>query len=220
MVVVAGGKGTRMAGNIPKQFLPLRGKPLLFWSLECFDSIGFIDEIIVVLPKDWIAWFEESSRNLNSVKPMKMVAGGELRQDSVREGIRAVSQSAEWVGVHDAARPGVTAGLVEASFRKALEYGNAVPALPVFDTLVQSENQTVTAELDREKIFCLQTPQIFKVSILWEALEKARKAGITGTDDSGLVRRLGHRIYLVQGERRNIKITCAEDLKILEAIFT
>ncbi len=216
-LVVAGGMGKRMGGKIPKQFLVLAGKIVLSWSLECFDSCPSVTSLTLVLPAEWI---DEGRMRLADWKPrlpLRIVPGGEERQDSVFNGLSALPDEDGWVAVHDGARPAIKAEMVEDAFRFAVGRGNAVCAVPASDTLVLGESGRITGDLDRSKVHAIQTPQIFPVSVLKKAILSARETGFTGTDDSGLVRRLGCEVFLFPGSRKNLKLTLPEDIPLLEA---
>jgi len=216
VVVVAGGIGTRMGAALPKQFLPLRGKPVVQWSLECFDALDFVADLILVLPRDWL---EDGRKRLSDFSPRKtfqIVPGGLIRQDSVQAGLDAITKDRGWVAIHDGARPAISAHIVGNAFDEALKFDSAVCAIPATDTLVQARDYMISGDVPRTDVFQIQTPQIFRLEILRQALENARLAKIEGTDDSGLVRKLGMSVHLVPGSRNNVKITCLEDLALLE----
>lgn len=218
-VVVAGGMGQRMKSATPKQFLPLKDKPVVQWSLECFDKTQEITGLVLVLPEEWL---EEGMKRLQSFKPQKpfkVVAGGALRQDSVRAGVEAADAADGWVAVHDAARPGITPALVSNALNQAFTAGNAVCAMPSHDTLVRVVDGEIVGQINRNEVFRIQTPQIFKTAILRQALENASTKGLVGTDEAGLVRELGYRIYLAEGSEMSGKITTPEDLDMFEALL-
>ncbi len=218
-IVVAGGLGHRMNSSLPKQFMTLCGKPVLQWSLECFNSVQSVKKIILVLPEDWI---DEGKKYLKTFKPTKdfsIAIGGKLRQDSVYNGLKLVDDDFDFVAVHDAARPGITPELVEEGFAKAKEKGNAIFAVPSYDTLAVVDGDEIVDNADRNKIYRVQTPQIFNCKVLKEALEKADKEKIVGTDEATLVRRLGYKVFIVLGSEKIAKITTIEDLALAEFLF-
>ncbi len=218
-VVVAGGSGARMKSDIPKQFLEIGSKPVLQWSLECFDAVPETVEITVVLPD---AWIEEGKLRLAGWKPkhpVKYICGGIRRQDSVEAGVSSLPDDDGWAAVHDGARPAITPEIVRACLGLAVGKGNASCAVPVSDTLVESTDGLVTGAVDRSKMFAMQTPQIFPVKLLREALARARADGADATDDAGLVRRLGLPVFLAPGSPLNIKVTRPEDLLLLSSIL-
>ena len=218
-IIVAGGTGTRMNSEVPKQFLPLAGKPMLVWSVECFCRVPGCSEIVVVLPEEHLPEGTRHLEDLRTTVRVKLVSGGARRQDSVMKGLRALDPGASLVAVHDAARPGITTDIVEKALETARREGNAVVALVSVDTLVAADSGVILETLDRSRVFRVQTPQIFPVSVLVTALENAERDGVSGTDDAGLVRRSGHKVHLVSGSIRNAKVTTPEDLQMLEAFL-
>lgn len=218
-VVVAGGTGQRMKASVPKQFLLLKGKPVVQWSLECFDNTPEIDRLVLVLPEEWV---EEGRRRLDGFKPHKkfvIVPGGVFRQDSVRAGVEALDDNEGWVAVHDGARPGINPAMISNAVNQAFALGNAVCAMPCHDTLVRVVDGEIVGQIDRNEVYRIQTPQIFKTAILRQALAHAMQNGIIATDEAGLVRELGYRINLVEGAEVNAKITTPEDLDMLESLL-
>lgn len=208
-----------MNGELPKQFIKLKNKPVLFWSLECFDELDSVDSIVVVLPDEWLDTAREMLVDFISTKPLVLVKGGARRQDSVQAGLSSITGPNRWVAVHDAARPGITSDLIRGAFDFARSNGSAVLAIPLPDTLVQGNGGVITGDIDRNSAFAIQTPQIFPLEILKKALELANSENIQASDDSGLVRNLGLPVHLFPGSRRLMKITQPEDLEILEAIL-
>ncbi|HEY9068755.1 MAG TPA: 2-C-methyl-D-erythritol 4-phosphate cytidylyltransferase [Candidatus Ozemobacteraceae bacterium] len=218
-VVVAGGSGTRMKSETPKQFLRLGAKPVLQWSLECFDAVPETMEITVVLPEAWVEEGRSLLAGWSPKHPVKYIIGGARRQDSVEAGVLSISDDDGWVAVHDGARPAITPELVRECFHLALEKGNASCALPASDTLVESSNGVVTGTIDRGRVHAMQTPQIFPVKLLRQALKLARSQGVEGTDEAGLVRRLGVPVYLAPGSPLNLKVTRPDDLRLLSSVL-
>lgn len=219
-VVLAGGMGTRMNAALPKQFMKLADKPVLQWSLECFDRTSDIGRIVLVLPEEWL---EEGKKILSSFKPVKdfvITVGGKQRQDSVFNGLMAVGDDYELVVIHDAARPGINPEAIEEGLKLASEKGNAVFAIPSYDTLAKVVDGEIVGGADRNEIFRIQTPQIFPRELLVQAIEQARKNGEVGTDESTLVRKLGKKIYIASGSENFMKITTADDLKLAEFLLT
>lgn len=214
VVIVAAGEGERFGA--PKQFSLLKGKPVLDWSLEKFENHESVDEIILVLKDD-----ERGEKILTQYKKIaSVVKGGKRRQDSVLEGFNLIDPpKAGIVLVHDAARPLVDAGLISRVIKVTLEKGAAIPALPVEDTVKEVAEQEVLKTLERKRLFRVQTPQGFFYSVLKEALEKAQQENYYGTDEAALVERMGKRVYVVQGNPKNIKITVPEDIKLAEVFL-
>jgi 2-C-methyl-D-erythritol 4-phosphate cytidylyltransferase/2-C-methyl-D-erythritol 2,4-cyclodiphosphate synthase len=226
-ILAAGGRGHRFGGASPKQLLSIGGRSILERSLSAFLAHPAIDEIIVALPADIAADPPDYLRR--AAKPLRVVAGGERRQDSVATAFRQVAEHADVVIVHDAARPFVTADLIERTIAAAAESGAALAAIQSRDTVklagparggLDGSNgppeggHYVRQTLDRETIFLAQTPQAFRRDVLREALLLDGEA----TDEAALAERAGHRVRLVEGDPSNIKITTPGDLMIAEAI--
>ena len=220
-VIPAGGTGMRMGADVPKQFLPLGGVPMLLHSLRAFDRAPSVDAVILVVPH------EEQRRALTDVierygvkKVQKVVAGGETRQQSVYNGLKETGPDVEIVVVHDAVRPFVTEDLIEQSIQAARKGGGAIVAIPMKDTPKQAgPDRQIQRTLDRNELWLAQTPQTFRRDLLLEAYEKAAIERLQATDDAALVERLGHKVGIVAGTWENIKITTPEDLVIAEAIL-
>ena len=211
----------RMGADVPKQFLPLGGVPMLLHSLRAFDRAPSVDAVILVVPH------EEQRRALTDVierygvkKVQKVVAGGETRQQSVYNGLKETGPDVEIVVVHDAVRPFVTEDLIEQSIQAARKGGGAIVAIPMKDTPKQAgPDRQIQRTLDRNELWLAQTPQTFRRDLLLEAYEKAAIERLQATDDAALVERLGHKVGIVAGTWENIKITTPEDLVIAEAIL-
>ena len=220
-VIPAGGTGMRMGADVPKQFLPLGGVPMVLHSLRAFDRAPSVDAVILVVPR------EERQRALTDVierysvkKVQKVVAGGETRQQSVHNGLKEIDPDVEIVVVHDAVRPFVTEGLIEQSIEAARTGGAVIVAVPMKDTPKQAgPDRQIQRTLDRTELWLAQTPQTFRRDLLLEAYEKAAIEHLQATDDAALVERLGHKVGIVAGTWENIKITTPEDLVIAEAIL-
>ena len=212
-IIAAGGRGKRLGGNVPKQLQMIGGRTLLELSVGPFEACNRISEIIVVLSGELMA--SPPAMLQWPRTPLRTVRGGTRRQDSVAAGLDAVAPATEVVVVHDAARPFCTASLIERTIDAAIESGAAVSALLAHDTVKEGETAgavtTVRATLPRERIFLAQTPQAFRVDILRDAVALGRR-GIQATDEALLVERMGHRVRLIEGETRNIKITTEDDL--------
>ena len=219
-IIVAGGLGHRMKAALPKQFMKLGNKPVLQWSLESFDNSESVEKIVLILPEDWI---EEGKKYLAGFKPKKqflIAAGGALRQDSVRNGLAAVGEGFDFIAVHDAARPGITPDLIDNIFEKVAAKGNLVLAVPSYDTLAKVDGDELIDNVDRSVVFRVQTPQVFSYDILNEALDFAKRENVIGTDEATLVRKLGYKVFMMEGSERVFKITTIEDLKMAEFLFS
>jgi 2-C-methyl-D-erythritol 4-phosphate cytidylyltransferase/2-C-methyl-D-erythritol 2,4-cyclodiphosphate synthase len=214
-IIAAAGRGERLGGSRLKQLLAVGGRPILERSVSAFLHHPAIDEIVVALPAELVG--DPPSYLRQSAKPMRLVAGGARRRDSVANAFQQVAAHADVVLVHDAARPFVSAQLIGRIIAAASESGAALAALPARDTvkLAQSEDGSLVKEtLPRESIFLAQTPQAFRREVLRDALALNEAA----TDEAALAERAGHSVRLVEGEASNIKITVPDDLKVAEAI--
>jgi 2-C-methyl-D-erythritol 4-phosphate cytidylyltransferase len=215
-LIVAAGKGTRMRAALPKQVLPLNGRPLVEHSLRAFQRCDAVDRIVLVL-----------SPEQRALAPLRLgrfdkagdpVDGGRTRQESVRRGLEAATD-AEWVLVHDAARPLVNDALIRTVLEAARFSGAAVPGCRVEDTIKQAEGGHIVKTLDRDAMIRVQTPQGFRADLLRRAHEEAAAAGFVGTDDAQLVERLGEAVAWVEGAPHNLKVTTADDLRLAEVLL-
>jgi 2-C-methyl-D-erythritol 2,4-cyclodiphosphate synthase/2-C-methyl-D-erythritol 4-phosphate cytidylyltransferase len=204
-----------MGGAIPKQFLSLRGRPLLDWSLSAFQNTSAVSGIVLVLPTDYV---EDAARRLKDQgrddKIIAVVAGGEDRQISVARGLKALPPTANWVAVHDAVRPFVTPQLIEATFTLAQQVGAAIPVVAIHDTLVQvDENGRLLRPISRDAIKRSQTPQIFSADLLADSHERAAEDKLLFTDDATLVAYYGHTVGTFVHHGENRKITTPADME-------
>ncbi len=226
VIIPAAGQGIRFGGNMPKQFVPVMGKPLLFWTLKAVLETGLIDLCVIVLPRRnfdsyrdlVISWLEDLSESHN-VKNILTVPGGDERQESVWEGLKNLPDSAEWVAIHDGARPLITQALFLRVLEKARSVGAAIAAIPARDTVKKvgqpPKNAIITETLDRSFVWLAQTPQIFRRDIIMKAYEEAFASHFTGTDDASLVERLNYPVAIAEGDPLNIKVTSKEDMEWL-----
>lgn len=215
-IIVAGGRGQRFGSDSPKQFLPLGDRPLLRHSVEFFNSVKKLSGTVLVLPEEFVEPWKENLRELK----VDVTAGGATRQDSVSNGLARVPAQAQWVVIHDAARPFVSFALLEQLLAAARESGAAIPAVPVADTLKKGDERGQVVEtVDRHGLFRVQTPQVFSRALLQEALEWAKAKGIQGTDEATLVERMGRPVQMVAGEDSNFKITQPGDLEMANALW-
>ena len=219
-IIPAAGEGRRMGKDVEKQFLHLRGIPLLVHTLKVFDESPEVDAVIVVVgAQQRHALDKYVLRPYPCRKLLRIVDGGPERQDSVANGLRTVPRECELVVIHDGVRPLLSRNLLRSVLKAADRHGAAIAAIPAGDSVKQAEGGVVTASLDRENIWLAQTPQIFRTNILRQAYEKAARDGLTVTDDAGLVERTGVSVHLVLGSPENIKVTTPADLIIAEAIL-
>lgn len=216
-VVPAAGGGQRVGKTLPKQFLHVRQKPILIYTLEKLDACPSIERIILVVPADFITESRQMLERWPVRKKVELVSGGKERQDSVRKGLSLLSECDRWVVVHDGVRPFVSVEKTEEVIRAAKQAGAAILALPARDTVKSAIGMTVEETLDRGKLWCAQTPQVFRKDWLIAAYRAIENSSLIFTDDAALVERLGHPVQIIPGEVRNIKITSPEDLGIANA---
>lgn len=218
-IIPAAGRGTRLGAPIPKQFLQLGGKPILAHTLAVFEQCGMIDAIILVGPKKEVEEDLQSWPNTSGIA-RKVVVGGEKRQDSVFNGFQAVDADTDIVIVHDGVRPFVTVEMIRESVEAAKQYGAAIVAIPVSDTIKKVDaDGIIERTVDREGLWRIQTPQTFQYALLKQAFEQASADSFYGTDEGSLVERIGRKIKIVSGSELNIKITRKEDLFLGESIL-
>lgn len=211
-VVPAAGSGLRMGGRPPKQFLLLRGVPLLVRTLMRLNRSRVIEGIVVVVPPQAVERTRRLIRRHRVPRVLAVVAGGRERQESVWLGLQAVPPAADLVVVHDAVRPFITASLVRQVVEAARRFGAATCGLPIRETVKRARESIVEATVDRDGLWLVQTPQAFGRTLLSDAHERARRDGFLGTDDAVLVERLGLPVRMVAGLVENVKITTPQDL--------
>ncbi len=219
-IIPASGRGRRVGNGYNKAFLPVAGKPLVVHTLGVFQDCEAISEIVLVVNEDKLEQAADTVREYQLSKVSAIVAGGEVRQDSVRNGLRKVSSEADVVAVHDGARPLVTEETISACVEAARESGAAIAAVPVIDTIKSSpDGQFVAATLERERLYAVQTPQAFSRRLIEIAYDRAYADGYFGTDDASLVERLCEPVAIVRGSYENIKVTTPPDVVTVEAII-
>lgn len=214
-IIVAAGKGTRLQSDVPKQFLEIAGKPLIFHTIEKFEECAAVGEIVLVLPAEEIENFQKSAKNQKFSKLKKITGGGNTRVESVLNGFNSISENCAVVAVHDGARPLVSPSEIARTIEKAKETGAACLTAPVTDTIKRIRGSEITATIDRNTLRRALTPQCFRVKILKKAFENADLTEAV-TDECFLVEKLGHSIAFVDGSPKNIKITTREDFLIGE----
>ena len=215
-VIVAAGSSARMGGT-DKMLSELGGLPVLSRTLRVFDDHAMIDTIIVVAREDRLA---KISRVCSPYQKVRIVVpGGDTRQDSVLNGLKAVPEEMQLVAVHDGARPLVRPSIIEKAILKAAKFGAAAPAIPVKDTIKVSKTGGVDETPDRKTLFAVQTPQVFDRVLLLGALQNAKEKHLAVTDDCSAVEALGMTVLLTDGDEENIKITTPLDLDLAEAIL-
>ena len=214
-IIVAGGSGTRMNAPIPKQFMKLDGKPVLIHTISKFEEANLNIELILVLSFDQILYWEQLCAEYQFQPKLKIAESGETRFHSVKKGLALIEEEGI-VAVHDAARPLVSTKTIATAYKAAEMYGNAVPAVPLNDSIRQIDS-TLSIAVDRTKYCIIQTPQCFATSIIKKAYEQDYK--YTFTDDATVVEAIGEKIHLIDGNPDNIKITTPKDFIIAEALL-
>ena len=217
-IIPAAGLGVRMGSNVPKQFLLLDGKPILHHALSVLNQCSIVDEIVLVVSEKEITKARQEFQGSHP-KVTKVIAGGKERQDSVGNGLQSLDSETDIVVIHDGVRPFVSPDLIRETIEAARDFGSAITAIPVSDTIKKvNEEGQVERTVDRGGLWRVQTPQAFQVSLLKEAFEKARADNFYGTDESSLIEHLGKEVKVIPGSEFNIKITRSEDLVLGETI--
>ena len=221
-LIPAAGKGSRMAHSVKKPYLELAQKPILAHTIQRFEQNSAVDAIFVIVDQaDFSECHATVLRPYAFTKVQKLVDGGETRQMSVYNGIRALSTDVDFVIVHDGVRPFVTDEVIFACLAAADECGAAVAAVPVKDTIkIANTDRFIVETPAREQLWAVQTPQVFRKSLLEEAHQAAQARQLTATDDASLVEQLGFPVKLVEGSYANVKITTPVDLQIAEVLLS
>lgn len=214
VVIVAGGSGSRMKSELPKQFIELNGKPILMHTIERFYNFDSAMDIRIVLPLDQISFWEEMLPYYNFNITCKVYAGGNSRFQSVKNGLKDISNDT-LVAIHDGVRPFVNELTIESGFKVAEEKGSAIPVISVFETIRRLDEADRSQTVNRDKYKLVQTPQIFNSDILLEAYSQDFSEEFT--DDASVVEAKGYAINLFEGNRENIKITTQVDLLVAKA---
>ena len=218
VIIVAGGKGMRMGSELPKQFIPVAGKPVLMRTIERFYQYNHDLNIIVVLPQSQQSFWSNLCRQYHFSIHHTIVNGGDTRFASSKNGLSAIPADTKGlVAIHDGVRPFVSADVIGRCFDKARNSGAAIPTIPVIDTLRQvniKNDDTVT--VDRSLFRAVQTPQVFDITLACRAFSQSYRDSFT--DDASVIENLGVKISMVEGNRENIKLTTPFDLKIAEVL--
>lgn len=206
--------------GVDKLLLEFGGVPVVVRSIRALEQVKEIGEVVVVTREERLAQYRQLKETFALKKVTRIVAGGETRQQSVLEGVRAADPSAEYVAIHDGARPFVSPEEITRVLSDAERYGAATLGVPVKDTVkVVSPDGMITATPDRSSLYLTQTPQVFRREVYLQGIEAARRSGLDFTDDCQLVEYAGHRVYMTCGSYRNIKLTTEDDLAIANAFL-
>jgi 2-C-methyl-D-erythritol 4-phosphate cytidylyltransferase len=222
VILPAAGLGTRMGRSVPekagtsrKQFMLLDGSPILLHTIRKFVSTPAVAEIVVALRAEEMDWVRELLHAASFGKTVRLVEGGDSRQQSVENALATLGSGTELVAVHDAVRPFIEHSVLEKVFAEAAETGAAIVGIVPVDTVKQVHRNKIRQTIPRERLILAQTPQVFRFDLLKTAFAKAREDGFTGTDESSLVERLDQvEVSVVPGSDRNIKITKPSDMDL------
>lgn len=217
-IIVAGGEGTRLGGALPKQFREVAGRPLLWWSMKAFHEEDPQTQIILVLNASFLGLWDELVAALPEADriPYRSVTGGTSRTGSVKNGMALVDAADSLVAIHDAARPLVTVDMISRGWEAAEKHGGAVPCVPVTDSLRHLEGDNNVA-VDRSEYVAVQTPQVFRTSLLAEAY--ARNPEAVYSDDASAYEAAGYRTALFEGSPKNMKVTNPGDIEIAQLLL-
>ena len=216
-IIPAAGLGKRFGEK--KQFKKISGRSLLTYTIEPFLSSEMIDEIIVVVPKIDLELAQVTLDSISGTKILKLIHGGDKRQDSVRNGLSVVDESSELVCIHDGARPFITTELIDQAILSCRKYDGVTLALRASDTVKYSRGNIVEKTIDRNNIWLAQTPQVFKKSLLLRAFKYAEVSGIEGSDECSIMEKMGFKILLLNGSSKNLKITHPDDWSMAKGLF-
>jgi 2-C-methyl-D-erythritol 4-phosphate cytidylyltransferase len=215
-IIVAAGSSKR--AGFDKLLAKIAGRPVIQHTLAAFEKATCVDEVLVVSRETVAMRHFIVKTDLRKVR--RVVRGGVRRQDSVQAGLNALDNKVEFVAIHDAARPLITSREIERVFAAARKHGAAAMATPITDTLkVADANQFVSGSIDRQNVFAMQTPQIFRREVLSKAYEQVKNDSLTVTDEVSAIEHAGGKIVIVPAEEHNFKITFASDLPLAEAIL-
>ncbi len=217
VIIVAGGKGLRMGGDIPKQFLPIKGKPILMRTMERFYEYDVNIHIVLVLPESQVEYWLNLCQQYKFTLSYQLVHGGETRYHSVLNGLSSIQVEEALVAVHDGVRPFVSLATIASTFAEAEKFGVAVPVIDCVDSVREIVNTDGDSQAkERAKLRLVQTPQTFKLSLLKKAYSLPYTTSFT--DDASVVEAYGVKVVLTDGNRENIKITTSFDLKVAEIL--
>ena len=214
VIIPAAGSGTRFGGDVPKQFQPLGGKPLVQRAVERFLFDPMVTRVIVPVMEKLVDAVKSSPG-----ERVTFVAGGETRLQSVTRGLEAAGDEFDLIAIHDAVRPFFSLDTFHATLDAAREHGAAFPGISLPDTVHQIANEAIAKTLDRSVLVAAQTPQCFRAGVLREVLARAAREDADATDEAGLAAKYGHHVHLVRGDSMNFKITRPEDLVMAERIY-
>ena len=220
-IILAGGKGKRMGAPVSKQFIEIKGKPIIYYTIKKFSENKKIDNIVVVLSKDEVVYFKENILEKYNLKVDNIVIGGTERQDSVYNGLKSLEDTnTDIVLIHDGARPFISDRIIDDGIKFAQVYGACAPGVMPKDTIkIKNESNFSVSTPERGSLVAIQTPQVFKFNEILECHEKIKINNIVVTDDTMVAEKYGYSVYLYDGEYTNIKVTTPEDLILGEKLI-
>ncbi len=221
VIIVAAGKGVRMGTVQRKQYLIVAGHPILSHTLQRISACAAVDHICMVIPQEDFDYCHEHILSPAEMKkPVKLVAGGSERQQSVFRGLKELGQKDGLVAIHDGVRPLIDPSLIDDCIRVAAVSGACIPGIPVADTIKKANPKGyITETVERNGLWLIQTPQVFEYRIIMDAHKRAQNDGYAGTDDASLVERMGYPVNIIRGSKANIKVTTDEDLIMAAALL-
>lgn len=211
-IILAGGRGSRMGAEVSKQFIEIDEKPIIYHTIKAFEKCDKIGDIILVLPSDEIEYFKEKILSRFDFKISAIVEGGKERQDSVYNALEYI-EDCDTVLIHDGARPFVSLDIINKGIEFAEKFGAAAPGVMPKDTIKVKNNENFSETTpDRSSLMAIQTPQCFNYKLIRQCHEKVKEQNIIVTDDTMVAETFGNRVYLYEGDYKNIKVTTPEDL--------
>ena len=220
-IVLAGGTGSRMSLDMPKQFAVVKGKPIMAYTLSVFQNSPLVDSIYLVSHKEYFEQSKSIIEQYNITKVRDIIEGGQTRQESVFNALKQMNaKDDDIILIHDCARPLVDEQIIKDNIEQCKLHEAVETAVKAVDTTIEVSEEQFENSLNRDKLYQVQTPQTFKYKLIKEAHENAIKNILVNiTDDAQLVAKLGHKVFIVNGKKTNLKVTTDEDLKILEALL-
>lgn len=220
-IILAGGKGKRMNSSISKQFIEIKGKPIIYYTIKKFNENKKIDNIVIVLSQEEVEYFKDNILNKYDLRVDKIVIGGAERQDSVYNGLKSLENTeTDIVLIHDGARPFISDRIIDEGIKYAIMYGACAPGVMPKDTIKIKEKNNFSIDTpNRETLVAIQTPQVFKFKEVLKCHERVKMDKVVVTDDTMVVERYGNKVYLYDGEYTNIKVTTPEDLILGEKLI-
>ena len=218
VIIVAGGSGSRMRSDYPKQFLELSEKPILMHTIRAFHDYSTEIRIVLVLPETSMELWKDLCNKHKFTIPHQVTAGGSSRTESVRNGLEYVEDQ-DFVAIHDGVRPFISREVISKSFKTAKVSGNAIVCVRMKDSLRQMNSKGESVTADRSMYRSVQTPQVFKGSIIKESYQQIEMVKLEFTDDASVAEHAGVKLQLIEGDYSNIKITTPEDMAVAEALL-